>query len=436
MPISLTSSKYLEIDKDIASWTDFIYNIENSRITLSNYNKHNRIMLFKALIDRGILNPENKIKEIIEREITSDAPLFIAEKKENLENPEEIKSINIQKLKQFLKNPISAKLRYHLNLYDDYEDNRILKDEEPFYSVYPFDYMIITDALSAYIESGVKTRINSYIDNYYKNSKLLGETPGGAFGKIDLEKIKNDITEKIDSNEKGPGLSDFIELTKSRKFFKNITVGDDSIHEPGIKFPSIKIKLNGKKTNIELNGSLPYLWKDTGSGECETLIVTNSKDFRIDHIISPFLFYISAAAGHDTELMDLFGKKSFTIHTLIKGGTKSYTYNINPEQAEDYLNSLIIDYLNEDEFDFLPIEMISKKKMLKLFTELNNPCAEDKISYRNKLALNLREEIENPYSKYDPGGLLELINPDIPENAYDIVLKRYQLLLSPIIEEL
>ena len=144
---------------------------------------------------------------------------------------------------------------------------------------------------------------------------------------------------------------------KPTLFFRNVRFGSlaspvvsDLLSGP-LRFPLTHIE---KNVIVEVSGSLPVLWKNSKNQQCETLVITNSDEPSIIHILPSFLFYIAASTGVDDSLTHLMGSGSFTVFVSYRKGIKSFTYNCNSKESLDYITRILNDFLDETTFDLLP----------------------------------------------------------------------------------
>jgi hypothetical protein len=270
--------------------------------------------------------------------------------------------------------------------------------------------------------------------DYYEHASLMSITPDGVYGDIDYDNCSAMITERLYAE---PGVAEFIESRKNYSFFQNITFGTNNLKvKPDLIFPAPHFgrpELNSEHC-VELSGSMPCIWKDPESGECETLVITNSAKPSVLHVIHPFLFYMTAISGLVKDLDLFIGPGTFTIHISHKGGVTPYRYRAGGPEARTYLNSLLADFLDEASFDVLPLAIIAGQKVLAQHDMNDTPDDAAMNRYRELLIRLIDEDAEKELPAYRPMRILSLMEAEVPADAYVKVRDRIGMLLKPFTE--
>jgi len=208
------------------------------------------------LINSGKIKPDSRVKSKIEKARQVYIPDFshnvgIIEDKDTKRE-----SIDLRELKYFLMNPIDLVLRRHLRLFDEDESDKSLEEVEPFFSEYPFDFRMIMDVLDHYVVHSDTIELDDYIEKYYQNSQLMGETPAGIFAEFDIENFRDTIYERTYSEN--AGLSRIIDRLKKHTFFRNIIIGEiNSKLAPDRVFPS-RFAVKVEPTSVLVPTLTPY----------------------------------------------------------------------------------------------------------------------------------------------------------------------------------
>ena len=190
--------------------------------------------------------------------------------------------------------------------------------------------------------------------------------------------------------------------------------------------------------SISLSGMIPWLWKNRQSGELETLIITNSRGGRnpTKHILESFLFLTSVLAFNKISYLhpdfsSLKNPLAFTLHTIFKDGMKSWRYEIpNQEWGKKYLQMVVGEFLFNPEFDFLPFEIFTNKKValetkdgpVQPFSTNTKLPLELKSQYAKLLRESLEDE--NIVGSFRCMTLLEILDIEVPEDAFDKIQRR------------
>lgn len=432
VPPSGSSDHYLSGRAGAPECSDILIACDNGAAVPVNYSDTDRLLLLQNAAARYRFDPATS--EILAQRLKVHIPDFTLSAPSaaaDVENAE----ITLRDLAGFLKNPVESTLRWHLSLHDEDEDDLTALEDEPFYSVYPYNYLFMIDTLDYFVRGRSKTDTLAFFNDYYRHARLMSATPGGAYGSIDMRQIASGIAERIRDDG---AFTDFIESRTGCRFYQNITFGSNTLKmQPDRSFPPLlcDLAIDNRTSRVALSGSLPLIWQNPETGEWDTMVITNRVKPSVNSVITPFLWYVAASSGLDEDLRELIGNAGFTIHVLHRGGFASYQYRITREDSEEYLRRLLTDFLDESGFDLLPIQIVSDKKLTQ--PHEMNPLADtaEKQRYREELIRMITDDAEKDYPSYRPMKICELINAEVPPDAYDIVRKRLGLLLRPFTGE-
>ena len=213
MPATGSSERYLSIGSSSERYSDLILTRTNGNFEPTSFFLSDRIILIQNASRKHKIDPD--IFSEINKKISTSIPDFSLKcDKTCVQN--ELISISLRDLANFLINPAESTIRWHLGLYDEDPDDRTQIEIEPFFSVFPYSYRFINDTLNFSIFNKTRDTIDAYMSDYYRHARLRSETPYGAFGDVDYSQMKSIIHEKL----YGPhGISYFIDERKTHSLF-------------------------------------------------------------------------------------------------------------------------------------------------------------------------------------------------------------------------
>ena len=428
VPPSGSSERYLCTDTRMESYSDLIISRSNGKFQPVNYSESDRLVLLRNAVEHHALDP--KISAVITEIISTKIPDFRIPLAVNATIRETV-TLSLRDLTYFLINPVESTMRWHLSIYDEIDEDKTLPEDEPFFSAYPYNYLFITDVLKYYIQGGSGRDIKTFINNYYRHARLMSITPDGAYGNIDLDELTAVIMDRLNADD---SLSEFLIARKNFSFFQNIMFGSSRLNAKSDQaFPPLFLPItqNSRTSAVELSGMLPLLWKNLDTGDCETLIITTGAKPSVSHVIHPFLFYIASASGINKNLHLFIGPGAFTIHVSHKSGITPYRYQITDIESSRYLNRLLIDFLDETSFDMLPISIITNNKILQPSDMKKRPDEVKKKLYRHVLTQLIDDDADKLIPAYRPMKILELMEAEVPVDAYEKARDRLGILLKP-----
>jgi exodeoxyribonuclease V gamma subunit len=428
VPSSGSSERYLAPDGR-ERYSDFIRSCEGGRPRPVNYSEAERLLLLDKAAKKHDLAPA--VLREIEEKMKSRLPEFPAPQRAAPEVRQAVR-VSVRDLASFLINPVESTLRWHHGIRDEEEEeDLILAEDEPFYSAYPYDRMIILDSLHAYVRAGGDIDLRKFMDDYYVHASLMSATPDGAFSRVDRDEIKARIMERV-----GPagGLAGFVRERKGVPLYADVAFGPGMRRSsPDVSFSSPVCEIGDKDRarEIELSGSLPFIWKNRTSGECETLVITNSARPSAISAVYPFLAYAISASGFGQGLSEFMGGGAFTIHLSHACGISPYRYRMGPREAKEYLDRILRSFLDESCFDMLPLGIIAHDRRLHPPDAKSAPDDGEKRRYRSALARLIREDADSPVPRLRSMRILEIAQAEVPADAYDKVRDRLAVLLAP-----
>lgn len=431
VPPSGSSDRYLTPGSAIPPVADVIVSSAGNCYRPVNYSESELLLLYKNAA-HAARNTEQVIS-FVNQKIAEKTPDFTIPLSRGMKE-QVSRSVYLQDLANFLINPIESALQWHLGIYPEKDEDRSVLEDEPFFSTYPHDYRFIIDALNYYIRSDFAQDIDAYIHAYYEHAFLKSITPTGAYREIDYDNYYAIIKERI---EAANGLAEFISERGSFAFYQNVTFGLNRRNaKADLAFPPFQfdIPAGSLGTSIELGGSIPFLWKDPDTGMCDSLIVTNSGKPSIVHILQPFLFYIAAVSGYNEKLADLAGTAPYTIYVSHKSGITAYRYHISKEDAVIYLHRLMDGFFSESSFDLLPLAIIADPRSGLPCEMKNLPDESEMKHFRDLLIRLIDDQADKEMPVYRPMKILQVIDAEVPADAYVKVRDRLMILLLPFLQ--
>ena len=418
---------------------------------LVNYNATERLLAIHEAQQRGRLRLDALQTEKLEQRLREAQRHFPLPAAPLAEVPGPL-TIHLQELRGFLRCPAEAALKRHLRLSDEEEIEPA--DCEPFATGFPLDYQLVVTALEQFvaraIEHGVVDALADWrqrFANLYAEWRLRGKTPEGAFAEVDQTHFEQLLEKRILGEQ---GLADFLHRRAGMKFCGPVVLGE-SLTPVGarLRLPALEIALSPVEkqyslpATVRLVGMLPLVWRS--SEGLEALVITNAAKARVPAdnlskaLLEPLLFFFAFVASAERQ-GDAAGSRewlspaSFRLHVAQEEGVTSFTYraeDITPDQARAYLTGLVEDFLNRGSFDLLPFDVVANDKDLRSAYTLPAGAKELELlhgDYRHLLQEAIERDAENDRPAYRPMKLMEIIEANIPEDAFEKMRRRFHLL--------
>jgi hypothetical protein len=212
-----------------------------------------------------------------------------------------------------------------------------------------------------------------------------------------------------------------------------------------VQLPALDLELPGldqSPTRVRLVGSMGHIWR---SGDMLDLLIITNRELGekpsqqlCSPLLEPILCYLLIQAGSEQwrgGTCDELWRRPASCRVDIAhfDGISSYDYAdcISPAEARNYLMDLTQGYLQPTTFDYMPFDLVSKTRELRTAYQI---AESDRSlpSIRESYAALLRDcaaidrERTEPYHRCK--SLTELWPPHVPEDAFDKVRGRFQLL--------
>jgi len=340
-------------------------------------------------------------------------------------------SVTIEELALFLRDPLAARLRRHLGLYtDDREDIRALEEHEPFYSDSRDAGHLIRDALESAIVTGEKSSIpeaaTAIGQQRFTEQQLMGSTPGGAYGRLDLAQLKERITSVVADDSVCQRL---IQLRR----FASVTIGKQLHSAPdALAFPAVEITLaSGQR--VKISGQVANIYRSIVNGPLEFLSVSNGTHtsrfpsaFQLEH----WLFSLCLRAGEAPNSDGLLsrhwmGESGCVAWLLSKKGLLGWKYESQiPEAARAILAQLAADFLDATRFEYLPLEPVQDV----LEREFGTPPA-PQSDFHARIQRQMDNSEDSDFG-YSPPPFYRILAAQAPDDAADIYTRRIAPFLS------
>jgi hypothetical protein len=128
------------------------------------------------------------------------------------------------------------------------------------------------------------------------------------------------------------------------------------------------------------------------------------------------------------------GPASFTIHVAYKHGIARYRYCLNQAEGKEYLDRLLPDFLDESGFDFLPVQIVSDKRLPAPPVMKAQPDESDRREYRRALVGLISDDGDKLFPSIRGMNFTGILEAEVPPDAYDKVRDRLGILLRPFMQ--
>ena len=356
-----------------------------------------------------------------------------------------VEKISLKDLKNFLEDPVSRGMRRHLGIYDEEEtiEDIALREDEPFYSVFPVDYNIKMESLNQWMnlqlshENSEPPRwetLKNISGQVYKSFQRNSVTPEGAYAELDQEALSEEVLARGEIL-----IPVFEEMRAGKEIYRAFLIGEQADEKlssdnrlPIVRFKAAKLSVEttdrlGERmeTGVELHGQLPWVWKEK-EGIWHALVVTgsgktpNAKEPG-RYILEPLLFWMTCLTTGDGRRYvsdPTMGDTTITFHVAYKDCISKRTYHLNADDAEAYLKGLVSETLDQERLEWLPFEKATSRSIKPHSASIYEPNENDEALFREQLVEAYREEEQF---------LIQLSNPHIPPDAYKKVRDRFRI---------
>ncbi len=325
-------------------------------------------------------------------------------------------------LEKYLINPLRFTLRNRWNLPWEGEEDVTQNENEPFQLTSDQEKRLIEAILMDCLQANRVdiTTAKRFLKTKYNLMKLQGLTPEGIYQGIALEQLEKLIEEGFE------GLQQFTQkLGQEYNLHWHPTFGIPARGTqvaPENAFPRITLVTEEKAW--QLHGSIPLLYipANLEKNPLPFISLTLSKyELSAMTVLKPFLFYLFALQKESPYSITL-QTHPFEAHTLCWKENKYFyktwkAWHISAQEAKLYLQSLLTDMDKPLDLDWLYLKEFQK--------ELN----ENFWLYPYE-ALQKLEETQNKDERVQNLKFEDLLNQEIPADAFKKIQARFSLLLN------
>lgn len=363
--------------------------------------------------------------------------------------------VTLRLLRQFLEDPGKTHMQYRLGLYGTQDMDKLLVENEPFFSTFPLDYRMVKESLDYCLAAGVEggtclsgsddmpSSATDFLNARYKSCFLQGLTPEGGFGVRDKRTFERTLTDRLPTIEKIVG-----EIRSGTRRYGIVVVGDgdakgyDVNNAAGdeLRFPPLQFEIGGVTgcagrpavRRVLMHGSLQMVWQD-GTGWNTAVLTTSDKPggkLPDKYVIGPFLFYLMLLSAGDSA--DSFAGSPFTIHLIYKERVKVWRYNMSCVDAREYIVGLLSDCLNSERADIMPFEAV--KAIAARLNIFNNTGGDDGnaggvTTDAGQCRSMLREWLSANWT-YELPEMVRLCKADVPEDVMEKAVSRFSYIFA------
>ncbi len=361
----------------------------------------------------------------------------------------DVPTVTITELKNFILSPAAASLKRHLWISD--EESSELEDDEPFLTNALVEAIVSRSVFEYFVKQAVETSLKeatrAWPDRFaelFEDTRLRCRAPEKAFAQVHRQAMRAELDRRI----RGPeGLAPFLRRRRKFEFCGPILIGESfSPIDARMRFPALKLNLGGLERPLylpaeaRLVGSIPLAWRSERS--FEILVFSNQTSPKITDrqlcrpMLESVLTMIALKAGTETgdsgvSSSDWLKKLRLSVHVAHKDGIATFRYSARDfgrNHAYDYLRDLVGDLLDPNVLDLLPFEVIVKKKLLQAYSFTREQIEHYAHDYRERLDAEVHAHWENDFTNHRRSELLNVVDPQVPKDAFQKVRWRYRLL--------
>ncbi len=349
-------------------------------------------------------------------------------------------NVTVGELRRFLILPAQESLRRHLRV--DEEDDQALEDDEPLVTSRLAATMLIRQTIQRIILSAAQTNVDAALAdwqerfaNAYAEARLRSRAPEAAFGAIDQTALVRDLQERIHGQGQ---IEAFLREHAGSAFCGPVLLGE-ALTPLGarLRFPALALKLSDTR-QARLVGWTHLAWQTPQ--RFEILILSNSGKIDGDKInlpmLEPALLHLALLASNDPNddgiiAQSWLAKRDVLLHVAHPSGIQTWTYpagSITSAEAANYLVELTRDFLQPDQFDLLPFDLLQANLQLRQAFSETTALQIAPDDYRNQLIEAIDDARENTFSGVRIPLLVEMIRAEVPVDALAKVQRRFRLL--------
>ena len=351
--------------------------------------------------------------------------------------------ITTRQLARFLIDPVKIGAQSHLGLYGPEAsiEDLALKEDEPFYSIFPLDYTIRMETLCLWLDLNFRSEplklpfvpdLTIILEKIYESYAKQSAVPEGLYGQLDRQTILEKIfaTVKILS-----GLID--EIRPSSTQYRAIFWGaacesnTDFLREaPVLRLPPKEIMFNcigyhggQQQLSAEIHAVLNWTFKDK-EGMWHTLVLTGSKQASSRpnrYLLAPLIAYLVCKSQHLSDLKLDVPKMYF--HLVYETKIQTFISSLTSSEATLALRNLIEAFGNQKDFYWLPFETVLKCRP--------NPLQMNKEKVTDQKRLEFSDEMAVFFDDVDDYLIRRLAAPITPF-LFNMAEKRFRWIFDAV----
>lgn len=363
--------------------------------------------------------------------------------------------VTLWELKNFLLNPREVALRRHLRIATEEVDDRMLADYPPLQLELRSERRMTRDILEDLFALSVSERqadprqlLDILVDRHTERATLAGAMPDGPYTDLARENLRRLLHDRLNGFGacKDQPLAKLLDDLRCARLSPPWIMGPPSQQaRPGSRIVQpleLQLDVDGTSRRVLLQGSLPLSWRHETTTDQHILVIDSGKAVSRNgipprQILQSWLFMLAAQLhGPDLpaeeSLAKQLGGRPFTLQLTHREGISRTTYSVSPEQARMVLTNLLHDLLSPRCFDLLPYNLITDSyAWAKHLGKRQLPSEEEQEALRDEL-LETVEAHRQPttWSSWYPPAELFLLPSEIPDNAWQLLLQRLDLLLQ------
>lgn len=423
IPLKGNDPRYLDPNR-ITAWSD----------VMENFFLADRVSLFRS---------RNHWAEFIEHASQTDmdriqplTPILNTSKRPDKGTDTRRMLVTTRQLARFLIDPVTQSATSHLGLYGPEAsiEDLAMKEDEPFYSVFPLDYTIQMACLRLWIDlnftpgaalSPGEREPGFILEQLYTDYEKQSAAPEGVYGRLDRRAMLEKIVVTIDA------MAELIaEAQTCARQYRAVHIGmaedlrgDLFTAGTGVSYPPLEVMSSSvgphggqQQLLAEIHAALDWVWQDAGD-QWHMLVLTGSKKSSSKpdrYLLAPLLAYLACMGKNPSELK----MEGFPIHfhLVYESRVQSFKCQLAPDQAVVQLKNLLEAYGNQKDFHWLPFETVLKCK--------NYPQQHPSASVNDIQRLQFADEMATYFEEVDDYLIRRLAMPIAPE-LLDIAQKRF-----------
>ena len=430
IPLKGNDLRYLDPHR-FTPWSD----------VLSNFALIDRVSLFRTHnLWADFLN--QALPEDIDR-IQPLTPILNTTATLNQDNDLRKQMVTTRKLARFLMDPVKQSAQSHLGLYGKKAsiEDLAVKEDEPFYSIFPMDYNIQLDCLRVWLAQGFNEKlmrlpsdrdIKTILTKIYTGYAKKSAAPDGVYGRLDCQTILEKTLATVKTvrtvlDQFHPHKAQYGAVywgtaeERHPDYFKTTPV----LRLPPLEMVLSAVGYQGDQQQLiaEIHAALHWIWQDKDE-MWHTLVLTGSKNGGPRpnrHLLAPLLAYLVLSSHHPSDTgMDGVGMH---FHLIYETKIQSFVSALSPSEATVHLKNLMEAFYNQKDFHWLPFETVLKCE--------TNPVLIKKERFSDDHRQDFCDEMAGYFDEVDDYIVRRLAAPISPY-LFDMAEKRFRWIFNVV----